>query len=56
LAVSTPYEDGSTLTDTGLVQIFSLDDLGAEVTYDQDSEGIDGTAAANDHFGEGLGL
>jgi hypothetical protein len=38
------------------VQIFPLDDLGAETTYDQNSTGVDGTAAANDHFGEGLGL
>jgi hypothetical protein len=55
LAVATPYEDGSA-ADTGQVQIFPLDDLGAEVTYDQNSTGIDGAAAANDHFGEGLGF
>ena len=35
LAVSAPYEDGAA-TDTGQVQIFPLDDLGAEVTYDQE--------------------
>jgi hypothetical protein len=55
LAVGAPFEDGAA-TDTGLVQIFPLDDLGAEATYDQNSTGIDGTAAANDHFGEGLGF
>jgi hypothetical protein len=54
LAVSAPYKD-SGATDAGQVQIFPLDDLGAEVTHDQSSTGI-GTAAANDHFGEGLGF
>jgi hypothetical protein len=55
LAVAAPLEDGPA-TDTGQAQIFPLDDLGAEATYDQNSTGIDGTAAANDHFGEGLGF
>jgi hypothetical protein len=55
LAVSAPYKDGPA-TDAGQVQIFPLDDLGAEATYDQNSTGVDGTAAANDHFGEGLGF
>jgi hypothetical protein len=55
LAVAAPLEDGPA-TDTGQVQIFPLDDLGAEATYDQNSNGIDGAAAANDHFGEGLGF
>jgi hypothetical protein len=55
LAVSAPYEDG-VATDTGLVQIFPLDDLAADVSYDQQSADIDGTAGANDHFGEGLGF
>jgi hypothetical protein len=54
LAVSAPFEDGAA-TDTGLVQIFPLDALGSETTYDQNSTGIDGAAAAGDHFGEGLG-
>ena len=54
LAVSAPYKD-SGATDAGQVQIFPLDDLGAEVTHDQSSTGV-GTAAANDHFGEGLGF
>jgi hypothetical protein len=54
LAVAAPYKDGPA-SDAGQVQIFPLDDLGAEVTYDQSSIGVDGTAAANDHFGEGLG-
>lgn len=55
LAVSTPDEDGAA-TDSGLVQIFPLDNLSAETTYSQDSAGIDGAAQANDHFGEGLGF
>jgi Domain of unknown function (DUF1929)/FG-GAP repeat len=55
LAVSAPYKDGPA-TDAGQVQIFPLDDLGAEATYDQNSTGIDGAAAANDHFGDGLGF
>jgi hypothetical protein len=54
LAVSAPYKD-SGATDAGQVQIFPLDDLGAEVTHDQSSTGV-GTAATNDHFGEGLGF
>jgi hypothetical protein len=53
--VSAPNKDAGA-TDAGQVQIFPLDDLGAEVTYDQNSTGIDGTAAANDHFGDGLGF
>lgn len=55
LAVSTPYKDGPA-TDAGQVQIFPLDDLGAEVTYDQNSTGVLGVAEANEHFGEGLGF
>jgi Domain of unknown function (DUF1929)/FG-GAP repeat len=54
LAVSAPYKD-SGATDAGQVQIFPLDDLGSEVSHDQSSTGV-GTAAANDHFGEGLGF
>ena len=55
LAVSAPFKD-SAATDHGQVQIFPLDNLGAEVTYDQNSSGVGGAAAANDHFGEGLGF
>jgi Galactose oxidase-like, Early set domain/FG-GAP repeat len=55
LAVAAPYKDGPA-TDAGQVQVFPLDDLAAEVTYDQNSTGIAGTAAANDHFGEALGF
>jgi hypothetical protein len=55
LAVAAPYKDGPA-TDAGQVQIFPLDDLGAEATYDQNSANVDGTAAANDHFGDGLGF
>jgi Domain of unknown function (DUF1929)/FG-GAP repeat len=54
LAVSAPFEDGTPGADSGLVQIFPLDDLGAETTYDQTTAG--GAAAANDRFGEGLGF
>ena len=53
LAAATPFKDGPA-TDAGQVQIFPLDDLGAEVTYDQNSTGIDGVAAANDQFGKGV--
>jgi hypothetical protein len=52
LAVSAPNKDAGA-TDGGQVQIFPLDDLGAEVTYDQTAAGA---AAANDHFGDGLGF
>jgi hypothetical protein len=55
LAVSAPFKN-SAATDHGQVQIFPLDNLGAEVTYDQSSTGVGGAAAANDHFGEGLGF
>jgi hypothetical protein len=55
LAVSAPFKN-SAATDHGQVQIFPLDNLGAEVTYDQSSSGVGGSAAANDHFGEGLGF
>ena len=55
LAVSVPYEDAAA-TDSGRMQMFPLDDLGADVSYDQNSPGIDGTAGANDRFGEGLGF
>ncbi len=55
LAVSAPFKN-SAATDHGQVQIFPLDNLGAEVTYDQSSGGVGGAAAANDHFGEGLGF
>jgi hypothetical protein len=61
LAVGAPFEDITAGADAGQVQIFPLDDLGAEVTYNQDSTGpdgkpLDGSAAANDHFSEGLGF
>jgi hypothetical protein len=55
LAVSVPYKDDPA-TDAGQVQIFPLDDLGAEATYDQNSPGVVGIAEANEHFGEGLGF
>jgi Domain of unknown function (DUF1929)/FG-GAP repeat len=55
LAASTPYKDGPA-TDAGQVQIFPLDDLSAEVTYDQNSTGVLGVAEADEHFGEGLGF
>jgi hypothetical protein len=52
LAVSAPNKDAGAI-DGGQVQIFPLDDLGAEVTHDQTAAGA---AAANDHFGDGLGF
>ncbi len=55
LAVSAPMEDGPA-ADTGLVQIFPLDDLGSETTYDQQPLNIEGDPQAGDHFGDGLGF
>jgi FG-GAP repeat len=55
LAVSAPNEDGFA-ADTGLVQIFPLDALGSESTYEQESGTVPGEPAANEHFGEGLGF
>ena len=55
LAVSAPMEDGPA-TDTGLVQIFPLDDLGSETTYDQQPLNIEGEPQAGDRFGDGLGF
>jgi hypothetical protein len=55
LAVAAPYEDGVAIN-TGLVQVFPLDDLGAEATYEQALTTVDGEPAANDRFGEALGF
>ena len=43
LAVSAPAEDG-VAADTGLVQVFPVTDLDAEVSYSQSSPGIPGAA------------
>ena len=55
LAVSAPAEDG-TATDTGLVQVFPITDLDAEVSYSQSTTGIPGAATAGDRFGATLGV
>jgi hypothetical protein len=53
--VSAPPANGPA-ADTGLVQIFPLDDLGSETTYDQQPLNIEGDPQAGDHFGDGLGF
>ena len=53
LAVSAPAEDGGA-TDTGLVQVFPITDLDAEVSYSQASPGIPGAVTAGDRFGGSL--
>ena len=55
LAVSAPAEDGAAI-DTGLVQVFPVTDVTAEVSYAQDSPGIPGTAEAGDRFGASLAV
>lgn len=55
LVVAAPNED-SDATDTGLVQIFPLDALGGEATYQQSMGTVPGEPAANEHFAEGLGF
>ena len=55
LAVSAPSEDG--LADnTGLVQVFPLSNLGAELSYAQSSPGIPGEAESGDRFGSSLAV
>jgi Galactose oxidase-like, Early set domain/FG-GAP repeat len=53
LAVSAPNKDTAG-NNAGQVQVFPLDDLGAEATHYQNTTG--GTVTANDHFGEALGF
>ncbi len=53
LAVSSPYENGSA-TDSGLVQVFPVTDIDAEVGYAQDSPGVPGGVDAGDRFGASL--
>ena len=55
LAVSSPNEDGAA-ANTGLVQVFPVTNLDAEVSYTQDSPGIPGAAAAGDRFGASLAV
>jgi hypothetical protein len=55
LAVSAPEEDGAA-TDTGLVQVFPVTNLDAEVSYAQNSPGIPGAATAGDRFGAALAV
>ena len=55
LAVSAPSEDGRA-DNTGLVQVFPLSNLGAELSYAQSSPGIPGEAEAGDRFGSSLAV
>jgi hypothetical protein len=55
LAVSSPAEDGLA-ENTGLVQVFPLSNLGAEVSYTQSSPGIPGEAESGDGFGSSLAV
>ena len=55
LAVSAPSEDG-TADNTGLVQVFPMTNLGAELSYSQSSPGIPGNPQAGDRFGSSLAV
>jgi hypothetical protein len=55
LAVSAPSEDGMA-DNSGLVQVFPLTDLGAELSYSQSSPGIPGEAGPGDRFGSTLAV
>jgi hypothetical protein len=55
LAVSAPSEDGAA-DNSGLVQVFPLTDLGAELSYSQSSPGIPGEAGPGDKFGSTLAV
>jgi hypothetical protein len=55
LAVSAPSEDG-TADNSGLVQVFPLTNLGAELSYAQSSPGIPGKAGPGDRFGSTLAV
>ena len=55
LAVSAPSEDGAA-DNTGLVQVFPLTNLAAELTYSQSSPGIPGNPEAGDRFGSSLAV
>jgi hypothetical protein len=55
LAVSAPSEDG-TANNTGLVQVFPMTNLAAELSYSQSSPGIPGNPGAGDRFGSSLAV
>jgi hypothetical protein len=55
LAVSATKEDGAA-NETGMVQVFPINNLGSESTYTQNTAGIPGAAAAADHFGSALAV
>ncbi len=55
LAVSAPKENGAA-ADTGMVQVFPINNLGAESTYTQNTAGIPGGAEAGDKFGSTLAV
>ena len=53
LVVGVPREDGEAV-DSGLVQIFPVTDLDAEVSYSQGSPGVPGGVDAGDRFGSAV--
>ncbi len=53
LAVGVPGEDGGAV-DSGLVQIFRVTNLAAELSYSQGSPGVPGGVDAGDRFGSAL--
>lgn len=55
LAVGVPGEDGVAV-DNGLVQVFPVNDLGAEKGYGQDTPGVPGTPQAGDRFGASVAV
>ncbi|MET0693389.1 MAG: FG-GAP repeat protein, partial [Propionibacteriaceae bacterium] len=55
LAVGTPGED-SAATNNGLVQVFPVTDLDAEVGYGQDSPGVPGAPQTGDRFGAAVSV
>ncbi len=56
LAVSSPKEDTNSGTDTGLVQVFPMGNLAADVSWTQGSPGVPGAAAGGDMFGQTLAM
>ena len=55
LAVSAPKENGAA-ADSGTVQVFPINNLGAVSTYTQNTAGLPGGAEAGDKFGSSLAV
>lgn len=55
LAVGVPTEN-TTVTDAGIVQLFRLDNIAADVTYSQGSAGVFGAVQSGDQFGSAVGF